>query len=71
MFDVLSTCQPEELLHCFEQIFDTIETEVEAETVIRLLQKRATELTDQQEKEIHKLGRKLRKKFNMKPVKIQ
>ena len=28
------------------------------------------ELTDSQEKELHKLGRKIRKKFNMKPVKL-
>lgn len=70
MFDILLTCKPEELLGCFEQVFDTIKTEAEAETVIRLLWKHVPELTEQQEKVIHKLGRKLRKKFNMPPVKI-
>lgn len=70
MFDVLLTCKPEELLHYFEQEFDSIKTEAEAETVIRLLWSRVPELTEQQEKELHKLGRKLRKKYNMKPVKM-
>lgn len=70
MFDVFLTCKPEELAHYFEQEFDSIKTEAEAETVIRLLWSRVPELTEQQEKELHKLGRKLRKKYNMKPVKM-
>lgn len=70
MYDVFLTCKPEELLYYFEQEFDSIRTEAEAEMVIRLLWNRVPELTEQQEKELHKLGRKLRKKYNMKPVKM-
>ena len=69
-WNVLLTCKPEELLKETEQLFDLIKTEAEAETVIRMLWVRVPELTEQQEKELHKLGRKIRKKFNMKPVKV-
>ncbi len=70
MYNVLLTCRLEELLINTEQIFDSIKTEAEAETVIRILWERVPELTEQQEKELHKLGRKIRKRFNMKPIKI-
>lgn len=70
MYNILLTCKPEELLKNTELIFDSISTEADAETVIRTLWKRVPELTEQQEKELHKLGRKIRKKFNMKPVKL-
>ncbi|MBE6023452.1 MAG: hypothetical protein E7231_09495 [Cellulosilyticum sp.] len=70
MYNVLLTCRTEELLISTEQIFDSIKTEAEAETVIRILWERVPELTEQQEKELHKLGRKIRKRFNMKPIKI-
>jgi len=70
MYNVLLTCKPEELYKNTEQIFDSIRTEAEAEIVIRMLWGRVSELTEEQEKELHKLGRKIRKKFNMKPVKI-
>lgn len=60
----------EEIVKHIEKIFDSIKTEAEAETVIRMLWGRVSELTEEQEKELHKSGRKIRKKFNMKPVKI-
>ena len=58
----------DELYKNTERIFASIKTE--AEIVIRILWGRVSELTEEQEKELHKLGRKIRKKFNMKPVKI-
>lgn len=70
MYDILLTCKAEELLNNTERLFDEIKTEQDAETVIRMLWKRVPELTEQQEKELHRLGRKIRKKFKMKPVKI-
>ena len=39
-----------------------------AETFIRILWNRVPELTDEQEKRLHQLGRKVRKQFNMKPI---
>lgn len=60
----------DELYKNTERIFASIKTEAEAEIVIRILWGRVSELTEEQEKELHKLGRKIRKKFNMKPVKI-
>lgn len=68
MFEILSVCKPEELLEYTEQFYPLLENEEEAEKFIRILWKRVPELTTQQEKELHKLGRKIRKKFNMKPI---
>ena len=68
MFEILAICRAEELLKHTEQFFEVLKNEEEAENLIRTLWKRVPELTDQQEKELHKLGRKIRKKFNMKPV---
>ena len=33
--------------------------------------KRAPELTEEQEKKLHQLGRKVRKKFEMKPIRME
>ena len=55
MFDELTTCKPEELQEY-------------AETFIRILWNRVSELTDEQEKRLHQLGRKVRKRFNMEPI---
>ena len=60
----------DELYKNTERIFASIKTEAEAEIVIRILWGRVSELTEEQEKALHKLGRKIRKKFNMKPIKI-
>lgn len=68
MFEILSVCKPEELLQYAEQFYSLIRSEEDAEKLIRTLWNRVLELTIQQEKELHKLGRKIRKKFNMKPV---
>ena len=70
MFNILLTCKVEELYKNTEQLLDSIKTEEQAEMVIRMLWKRVSELAEEQEKELHKLGRKIRKKFNMKPIKL-
>lgn len=70
MFEILLTCKTEELLYHTEQLFESLKDENEADQLIRILWKRVSELTDEQEKELHKLGRKIRKRFNMKPIKI-
>ena len=70
MYDVLLTCKPDELLEKTIKVFDSINKEEDAEKVIVMLWSRVSELTEKQEKELHKVGRKIRKKFNMKPVKI-
>lgn len=70
MFEILFTCKAEELLSETEQLFGSLKDENEAEQLIRILWRRVPELTDEQEKQLHKLGRKIRKKFHMKPVKI-
>lgn len=69
MFDVFVTCKPEELLYNTEGVFPTLKTKEEAEKLLRILLKRVCELSESQEKELHKDGRKIRKKFNMKPIK--
>lgn len=69
MFEKILTCRPEELLLNTEILFAQTETAENAEILIRMLLKRVPELTVQQEKDLHKLGRKIRKKFNIKPIK--
>lgn len=71
MFDILLTCNPEDILFHTEKISQMLKNEKEAEQLICVLWKRVPELTNEQEKELHKLGRKIRKKFNMKPVVIE
>ena len=67
MFDELTTCKPEELQKHAEKIAQTLNAD-NAETFIRILWKRVPELSDEQEKRLHQLGRKVRKRFNMKPI---
>ena len=67
MFDELTTCKPEELQEYAERIAETLNAD-DAETFIRILWNRVSELTDEQEKRLHQLGRKVRKRFNMKPI---
>ncbi|MDO5559842.1 MAG: hypothetical protein Q4F95_09625 [Oscillospiraceae bacterium] len=67
MFEELLNCTPEDLQEKAERISMTVDEE-NAETFIRTLFSRVTELSDEQEKELHKLGRKVRKKFHMKPI---
>lgn len=70
MFEVLLTCTTEELYHNAEIFAENLTSEEMArEYIIRLFQ-RAPELTEEQEKKLHQLGRRVRKKFGMKPVRI-
>lgn len=70
MYEILLTCKTKELSYKTEQFFESLKDENEAEQLIRTLWKRVPELTVEQEKELHQLGRKIRKKFNMKPIRI-
>lgn len=67
MFDELKTCKPEELQEYAERIAMMLNAD-NAETFIRILWNRVPELTSEQEKRLHQLGRKVRKRFHMKPV---
>ena len=68
VYDILTVCKPEELQRYSEELSVNLETAEDAEKFIRILWKRVPELTEQQEKELHKLGRKIRKRFHMKPI---
>lgn len=67
MFDELTTCKPEALQGYAEKIAGTLNAD-NAEAFIRILWKRVPELTEEQERKLHQLGRKVRKQFHMKPV---
>ena len=67
MFDELTACRPEELQEHAERIAKTLKVD-NAEAFIRILWKRVPELTDEQERRLHQLGRKVRKQFHMKPI---
>jgi len=67
VFEILLTCKPEELQQNAERISVSLESE-NVEEYIRALKKRVPELTVEQEKKLHKLGRKILKQFNMKPI---
>ena len=67
MFDELKTCKPEELQEYAERIAKMLNAD-NAETFIRILWNRVPELTSKQEERLHQLGRKVRKRFNMEPI---
>jgi len=67
MFEILLTCKTEELQQNAERISKSLESE-NVEEFIHTLKKRVPELTVIQEKKLHKLGRKILKQFNMKPI---
>ena len=67
MFEILLTCKIEELYQHAEQISKKIEKE-NVEPFIRTLWRRVPELSVPQEKKLHKLGRKILKQFDMKPI---
>lgn len=67
MFDKLTTCKPEELQEHAERIAKMLNAD-NAEAFICILWSRVPELTDEQEKRLHQLGRKVRKQFHMKPI---
>ena len=70
MFDAILTCKVEELQENAERISVFLEPD-DVEVFIRTLWTRVPELTVAQEKELHKLGRKILKRFNMKPIKLE
>lgn len=70
MFEKVRTCEIKELLQIAEEFSTVLKTAEEAEAFLRILWKRVPELSPQQEKELHKVGRKIRKKFHMKALKF-
>lgn len=68
MFEIISTCRPEELMRYTEMLYTQIETAEDAEKLLCMLWKRVPELTIQQENDIHKLERSIRKRFHLKPI---
>ena len=67
MFYELTTCKPEELREHAERIAKILNPD-HAEAFIRILWNRVPELTDEQERKLHQLGRKVRKQFHMRPI---
>ena len=67
MFDELKTCKPEELQEYAERIAKMLNAD-NAETFIRILWNRVPELTSKQEERLHQVGRKVRIRFHMKPI---
>lgn len=70
MFEKVRTCEVKELLQIAQEFSTDLKTSEEKETFLRILWERVFELSPQQEKELHKVGRKIRKKFLMKPLKF-
>lgn len=67
-FDILLTCTTEQLQHYAEEVAQNIKAE-EVEPFIRTLWKRVPELSVEQEKKLHQLGRKTLKRFHMSRIK--
>jgi len=57
MFEELLTCKTEELQQNAERISASLESSNDAEAFIRTLKTRVPELTVEQEKRLHRLGR--------------
>lgn len=68
MFEILRDCKTDDLYKNAEKLASELVSEEEARKWIIALFQRVPELTEVQERELHKLGRKVRKKFGMKPV---
>ena len=68
MFAILRDCKTEDLYKNAEELAGELDSEEMAKGRIIALFLRAPELTEAQEKELHKLGRKVRKRLSMKPV---
>ena len=64
MFEILLSCKPEELQYHAERIAQELRQE-DVEPFIRTLWKRVPELSVEQEKKLHQLGRKTLKRFHM------
>ncbi len=64
MFEILLTCTTQELQKYAEEISQDIQKD-DVETFIRTLWKRVPDLSVEQEKKLHQLGRRVLKRFNM------
>lgn len=71
MFDILETCSADELYRNAKILANELTSEDMAREWIIALFRRTSELTVEQEKKLHQLGRKVRKKFRMKPVRLE
>lgn len=71
MFDELLGCSTDELYANAVRLAEQLTTEEMAKEWIITLFKRVPELTEEQEKKLHQLVCKVRKKFGMKPVRIE
>ena len=67
----MMTCRINDLYEIAERLAETITSEEMAREWIITLFKRAPELTEEQEKKLHQLGRKVRKKFGMKHIRME
>lgn len=70
MFDELLSCSTDELYSNAVRLAEQLITEEMAREWIITLFQSTPELNAEQEKKLHQLGRKVRKKFEMKPVRI-
>jgi len=71
MYEEMMTCRINDLYEIAERLAETLTSEEMAKEWIITLFKRALELTEEQEKKLHQLGRKVRKKFGMKPIRME
>ena len=71
MYEEMTICRTNDLYEIAERLAETITSEEMAREWIITLFKRAPELTEEQEKKLHQLGRKVRKKFGMKPIRME
>ena len=69
MYEEMMTCRINDLSEIAERLAELTSEEMAREWIITLF-KRAPELTEDQEKKLHQLGRKVRKKFGMKPIRM-
>lgn len=71
MYEEMMIRRINDLYEIAERLAETITSEEMAREWIITLFKRAPELTEEQEKKLHQLGRKVRKKFGMKPIRME
>ena len=71
MYEEMMICRINDLYEIAERLAETITSEEMAREWIITLFKRAPELTEEQEKKLHQLSRKVRKKFGMKPIRME
>ena len=71
MYEEMMICRINDLYKIAERLAETLTSEEMAREWIITLFKRAPELTEEQEKKLHQLSRKVRKKFGMKPIRME